>query len=186
MAMRWRWPPENSCGIAVAPGRIEPHLLEGLRGAPVALLARDARARGPAAPRSRSRPPSCAARAIRTGPGTRPAAAAASGRMPARSSGIRLRSSKRTMPEAGWSRRIARPSVDLPEPDSPTTPTVSPARTERLTPSTARSTWLVRPNRPALELEGRPRCCARRARAGAFAGGGSLRPRGSASMSMRV
>ena len=37
--------------IAVAPGRIEPHLLEGLRGAPVALLAARCRARGRAGPR---------------------------------------------------------------------------------------------------------------------------------------
>ena len=35
------------------------------------------------------------------------------------------------------SRRIARPSVVLPEPDSPTTPSVSPLRTSTLTPSTA-------------------------------------------------
>ena len=35
------------------------------------------------------------------------------------------------------SRRIASPSVVLPEPDSPTTPSVSPLRTSMLTPSTA-------------------------------------------------
>src|SRR6516162_10215858 len=35
------------------------------------------------------------------------------------------------------SRSSARPSVVLPEPDSPTTPNVSPLRTARLTPSTA-------------------------------------------------
>ncbi len=35
------------------------------------------------------------------------------------------------------SRRMARPSVVLPEPDSPTTPSVSPLRTSTLTPSTA-------------------------------------------------
>src|ERR1700729_505320 len=35
------------------------------------------------------------------------------------------------------SRSSARPSVVLPEPDSPTTPRVSPLRTDRLTPSTA-------------------------------------------------
>ena len=35
------------------------------------------------------------------------------------------------------SRRIARPSVVLPDPDSPTTPSVSPLRTSIETPSTA-------------------------------------------------
>ena len=35
------------------------------------------------------------------------------------------------------SRRIARPSVVLPEPDSPTTPSVSPLRISMLMPSTA-------------------------------------------------
>ncbi len=35
------------------------------------------------------------------------------------------------------SRRIASPSVVLPEPDSPTMPSVSPRRTSMLTPSTA-------------------------------------------------
>ena len=35
------------------------------------------------------------------------------------------------------SRRIARPTVDLPQPDSPTSASVSPARIESDTPSTA-------------------------------------------------
>jgi len=35
------------------------------------------------------------------------------------------------------SRRIARPKVVLPDPDSPTTPSVSPLRNSTLTPSTA-------------------------------------------------
>src|SRR6185436_11903326 len=35
------------------------------------------------------------------------------------------------------SRRIARPKVDFPQPDSPTSPTVSPDSMSRLTPSTA-------------------------------------------------
>src|SRR6185503_10122243 len=43
-------------------------------------------------------------------------------------------------------RRIARPSVDLPQPDSPTSPNVSPLRISRLTPSTAftRPKWTLR------------------------------------------
>ena len=36
-----------------------------------------------------------------------------------------------------YSRRRHRPSVDLPQPDSPTRPSVSPSRTSKLTPSTA-------------------------------------------------
>ena len=43
-------------------------------------------------------------------------------------------------PAAGTSRRIVLPSVDLPQPDSPTSPSVSPRSTSKLTPSTARST----------------------------------------------
>src|SRR5215469_15789770 len=35
---------------------------------------------------------------------------------------------------------MTRASVDLPQPDSPTRPSVSPLRTSRLTPSTARTT----------------------------------------------
>src|SRR3954453_15809690 len=47
-------------------------------------------------------------------------------------------------------RSKARPSVVLPEPDSPTTPSVSPLRTERLTPSTALIWPTVLRNRPRL------------------------------------
>ena len=35
----------------------------------------------------------------------------------------------------------ARPMVDLPEPDSPTRPRISPCGTLKLTPSTARNGW---------------------------------------------
>ena len=42
----------------------------------------------------------------------------------------------------------ARASVDLPQPDSPTRPTVSPRATSRSTPSTARTT-LARPKKPS-------------------------------------
>src|SRR5712692_2837970 len=48
---------------------------------------------------------------------------------------------KTTLPLVGSSRRItARPNVDLPQPDSPTRPTVSPVLISRSTPSTA-CTW---------------------------------------------
>src|ERR1700678_382539 len=52
--------------------------------------------------------------------------------------------SKTTVPKVGSiRRRINRPSVLLPEPDSPTKPTVSPARISKDTSSTAR-TWPAR------------------------------------------
>ena len=48
------------------------------------------------------------------------------------------RPSKITSPLVGASsRRMARPVVVLPQPDSPTSPSVSPRRIEKLTPSTA-------------------------------------------------
>src|SRR5437660_6269132 len=50
----------------------------------------------------------------------------------------RSRSRNNTCPDVGSiKRRIARPRVDLPQPDSPTKPSVSPARMSRETPSTA-------------------------------------------------
>src|ERR1700732_661932 len=48
------------------------------------------------------------------------------------------------------SRNNARPRVVLPEPDSPTPPSVSPLRTERLTPSTALICPTVLRNTPRL------------------------------------
>src|ERR1017187_4294611 len=46
--------------------------------------------------------------------------------------------SRYTSPEVtGMSWVMRRPSVDLPQPDSPTRPTVSPGKTSKLTPSTA-------------------------------------------------
>ena len=51
--------------------------------------------------------------------------------------------SKRMLPAlTGCSCVTTRPSVDLPQPDSPTRPSVSPWRTSRLTPSTARTVCL--------------------------------------------
>ncbi len=48
------------------------------------------------------------------------------------------RPSKKTSPPVGCSRRMmARPVVDLPQPDSPTSPRVSPFTTLNDTPSTA-------------------------------------------------
>ena len=52
-------------------------------------------------------------------------------------------------PELGSiSRRMQRPVVDLPQPDSPTTPSVSPFSTSKLTWSTAWTLPTSRPRRP--------------------------------------
>ena len=53
---------------------------------------------------------------------------------------VTLRPSNQTSPALGSiSRRMHRPVVDLPQPDSPTRPRVSPAAMLKLTPSTART-----------------------------------------------
>jgi hypothetical protein len=80
---------------------------------------------------------------------------------------------------------MAMPMVDLPEPLSPTSPTVSPARTLTDTPSTARTTATGRRSRPPPWAK-----CTRMSRAaitsGALSGKGSGAPCGSESISMRV
>src|SRR5207237_89453 len=54
-----------------------------------------------------------------------------------------------TRPDVGSvKRRIARPKVVLPQPDSPTRPKVSRSRISKLTPSTARTTFFDLPNKP--------------------------------------
>src|SRR5215831_7699429 len=59
----------------------------------------------------------------------------------------RSRPSKRTLPSVGSiSRSASRPTVDLPQPDSPTSASVSPASTLKETPSTARTTREAMPN----------------------------------------
>ena len=61
------------------------------------------------------------------------------------------RPSKTTLPPVGSSSRVtSRPVVDLPQPDSPTRPSVSPARTVKSMPSTARTA-------PTLRLKKAPR-----------------------------
>src|SRR5262245_15722203 len=53
------------------------------------------------------------------------------------------------VPEVGSiSLTIMRAAVDLPQPDSPTTPSVSPGKTENDMPSTANTEPCRRPNRP--------------------------------------
>ena len=60
------------------------------------------------------------------------------GRSSRAESDVRSMPSKMIVPLVGSCSRISiRPSVDLPQPDSPTSPSVSPRRTSRSTPSTA-------------------------------------------------
>ena len=107
---------------------------------------RQRRAAGAARRRSGRR--ACAGSATRTGPGRSSASRAAAGaarvgrcrRSPARRSGPSRRS-------ASSSCRIVRASVDLPQPDSPTRPSVSPLATESETPSTAWTAPTWRSNR---------------------------------------
>ena len=49
--------------------------------------------------------------------------------------------------EAGWMRMMARPMVVLPEPDSPTSPNVSPSKMWKETPLTAVKGWRREPKR---------------------------------------
>ena len=58
--------------------------------------------------------------------------------------------SNRTVPDVGSSsRRMQRPVVDFPQPDSPTSPSVSPRCTEKLTPETAWTSPTLCRNSPA-------------------------------------
>ena len=68
--------------------------------------------------------------------------------------------SNQISPELGSiSRRMQRPVVDLPHPDSPTSPSVSPAAMSKLTPSTACTRSTSRENTPPLTAK-----CLRRSR----------------------
>src|ERR1700681_182742 len=58
------------------------------------------------------------------------------------------------LPAVGSMRRSAvRPTVDLPQPDSPTRPRVSPRRMEKLTPSTAKTFPALRRRKPLRVLK---------------------------------
>ena len=147
MPRRWRWPPENSCGyLRIASGR------------------------------SPTRWNSAATRSSVSRPRDRPKFSIGSPTMaPADRRGLReeygswktvwmrrrcshiapgdsaVTSSPATTmrPEVGsTSLSTARPTVDLPQPDSPTRPSVSPCATEKLTPSTARTSPALRPKTP--------------------------------------
>ena len=73
--------------------------------------------------------------------------------------------SKRISPPVGGRSRTAmRASVDLPHPDSPTRPSVSPRRTESDTPSTARTSPRTLPSTPCRTVN--ERLTSRKSRSG--------------------
>ena len=88
--------------------------------------------------------------------------------------------SKMMWPRVGsMARRTSRPVVVLPQPDSPTSPSVSPGSMAKLTPSTAWTTRGVRPGHSAAR--GLPRigkCLTRSATSSSGAGGITTLPRG--------
>src|SRR5579883_1216357 len=86
-----------------------------------------------------------------------------SGRLARSSSAVMSMPSNTTEPAAGLTRPSrARPSVVLPEPDSPTMPTVSPRRTAMLTPCKTAAGARRRPNWPAGRPYATTRPCATR------------------------
>ena len=92
-------------------------------------------------------------RASRTDPGrpSGPRGAPAAGRRADRS--VMSWPSKTIFPSVtGCSRAMQRASVDLPQPVSPTSPSVSPSRIRRLTPSTAWTNRCSRARRPAFRM----------------------------------
>ena len=166
--MRCRMPPENSCG----------YCLNRVGGMPIPASVSRARLRIS----SSSMPGSCVCRTSRkwlsiVTSGSRRVIGSWKMRP---SSGPRIdRSSASSSPSRFWPRRttsplvaapsgrrpmIARPSVDLPDPDSPTRPRVSPARISREMPSTARTgrssvpyqTWRSRTDRTGSALTRSP------------------------------
>ena len=123
--------------IAKAGRRIEPDIAQCLHHALLALRSRQLRMMHPQPLLDDVGDRHARRRASRRGPGTR----SACGGGTAASRGTSARRSccrgNTIGPSDEISRRIASPSVVLPEPDSPTMPSVSPWRTAMLTPSTA-------------------------------------------------
>ena len=156
MPMRWRWPPENSCGIAVAHARARPTWASSSATRSRRLVA----ARIPwtsigSATMSPTRHPRIQRR-VRVLEDHLHVAAAARAALALQLRDVLAveasRAAGRLEAAAGCAGR-----VDLPQPDSPTRPSVSPAATSKLTPSTARH--VARPartvQRPAAEVLGR-------------------------------
>ena len=146
IATRWRWPPESSCGIAVEEelGRRQP----GPRRARRAPAAR-ARLAPPPSPwtssgsstvsRTRKRGSSDSYGSWKMSCTSRRRAAQLCARRRRR---CPRRGSERPRTRASTSRRIVCAVVVLPLPDSPTSASISPSRSEKETPSTARTVQL--------------------------------------------
>ena len=95
-------------------------------------------ARGPASPRPARRKQSCADSRKRRGPGKPFERRNALRASEAPRNAVNSRPSRMTAPAVGRINcRMVRPRVDLPQPDSPTSPRISPWRNENDTPSTA-------------------------------------------------
>src|SRR5439155_1278517 len=145
--MRWRWPPENSCGYNVA----------ARSGRPTKSSSSATRRRRPGASRSalitsgsativatRMRGSSDAYGSWKTAWTERRYA-----RSPSRPSVATSRPSKRMLPAVGFSSpRMSLDVVVLPQPDSPTRPSVAPAGIANETESTARTTPEDQPSAP--------------------------------------
>ena len=134
MPMRWRWPPENSCGKRLTCSGLSPtsSIAPSTRVVPLCCC-RPVDAHRLADDRAA---PSCAGSARRTGPGRRSASCGAASRMSppfsfSTSSAVELHRARRRFDQA----QDSRPVVDLPQPDSPTSPSVWPfAHRERSRP----------------------------------------------------
>ncbi len=147
MQMRWRWPPENSCGKRRIASR-------GSRTLSISPATTSSRARPLARPKltigsammSRTR-----RRGLRleNGSWNTTCIRRRSGRN-RRAERLSMRCpSSRTSPEViGYRRRMDFPTVDLPQPLSPTRDRVSPLAISNETPSTAWTVPPVRPNSP--------------------------------------
>ena len=153
---RWRCPPESSCGIARGMIRAQADGAQQLGRAPVPLgevaLAMDGERLGDLHRRS-----TCGGRARRADPGRRAACGTASvrqGSLSARGNGLPVEAHA---PLVGASRPSARrPVVDLPQPDSPTRPSVRPRSSVSDTPATAEHWSATELNKPSA-------ACGRRA-----------------------
>ena len=125
--IRCRCPPENSCGKRFACSGLKPTLRK--RSSTRCSRPRHSYRRGSAAAPRRSPAPSSAGSAMRTDPGRRSGCHVAPGASAGAGNSVMSLPSKTIRPAVGSrSFMIVRPSVVFPQPDSPTTPSVSPSR----------------------------------------------------------
>ena len=142
MAMRWRWPPENSCGYLRPSSALQAHRLQRLGDARRRLAARNPIEAGERLADDARDRLARIERAIGVLEDHLHMRAHFAQRRRAAARFI-AEPISRACPEVGRSSAIAaRASVDLPEPDSPTMPKERPAVTLKLTPSTARNCGL--------------------------------------------